>query len=65
MMPPLCLNPQPKECILDMGSSSGRKDHPDGRSPAIWLRSRPVRKNKVRSERLKYNLEKQGAPVPL
>ena len=61
MMPPLCLNPQPKECILDMAAAPGGKTTQIAALSGNLAQITACEKNKVRSERLKYNLEKQGA----
>ena len=61
MMPPLCLNPQPKECILDMAAAPGGKTTQMAALSGNLAQITACEKNKVRSERLRYNLEKQGA----
>lgn len=59
MMPPIVLNPK-QEKILDMAASPG------GKTTEIYNLSNKealitaVEKNPIRSQRLKYNLEKQG-----
>lgn len=58
----LGLNPQPKECILDMAAAPGEERPPQMAALSGNLAQiTACEKNKVRSERLKYNLEKQGA----
>lgn len=61
MIPPIVVNPKEKESILDMAAAPGGKTTQmfslsDGRAMIT-----ACEKNKIRAERLKYNLEKQGA----
>lgn len=61
MLPPLFLNPQPKETILDMTAAPGGKttqlyNLSDGKAMIT-----ACEKNKIRRERLKKNLEIQNA----
>lgn len=61
MIPPIVVNPQEKETILDMAAAPGGKTTQmfslsDGKAMIT-----ACEKNKIRAERLKYNLEKQGA----
>ena len=59
-IPPLLLDPQPNELILDMAASPG------GKTSEICALSNntclvtAIEKNKIRYERLKYNLDKLG-----
>lgn len=61
MLPPVVLEPRPDENILDMAAAPG------GKTTQIAALSRneanitACEKNKIRLDRLKYNLEKQGA----
>lgn len=61
MIPPLVVNPKDKESILDMAAAPG------GKTTQMFSLSNgqamitACEKNKIRAERLKYNLEKQGA----
>lgn len=61
MLPPLFLNPQPKETILDMTAAPG------GKTTQLYNLSEgkamitACEKNKIRRERLKKNLEMQNA----
>jgi len=61
MIPPLVVNPKEKESILDMAAAPG------GKTTQMFSLSNgqamitACEKNKIRAERLKYNLEKQGA----
>ncbi len=64
MIPPIILNPK-NEKILDMAASPG------GKTTEIYNLSNKealitaVEKNKIRSERLKYNIEKQGSKATI
>lgn len=61
MLPPIILSPKENENILDMAAAPG------GKTTQVLALSNgkalitACEKNKVRSERLKYNIEKQGA----
>lgn len=61
MIPPIVVNPKEKESILDMAAAPG------GKTTQMFSLSNgqamitACEKNKIRAERLKYNLEKQGA----
>jgi len=61
MIPPLVVNPKEKESILDMAAAPG------GKTTQMFALSNgqamitACEKNKIRAEKLKYNLEKQGA----
>lgn len=61
MLPPIVLNPKSNENILDMTAAPG------GKTTQIMAISNneaivtACEKNKIRAERLKYNLDKQGA----
>lgn len=61
MIPPIMLNPQKGENILDMAAAPGGKT-----TQMVALSNNEAmitacEKNKIRGERLNYNLEKQGA----
>ena len=61
MLPPLILNPQEKTDILDMAAAPGGKTT---QIAAIVNNNASITAcelNKIRAERLKYNIEKQGA----
>ena len=61
MLPPIVLNPQENENILDMAAAPG------GKTTQIAALSKnkafitACERNKIRGEKLKYNLQKQGA----
>ena len=61
MLPPLILNPQEKTDILDMAAAPGGKTT---QIAAIVNNNASITAcelNKIRAEKLKYNIEKQGA----
>ena len=61
MLPAIILNPQPEENILDMAAAPGGKTT---QIASITLGKSFItacEKNKLRAQRLKYNIEKQGA----
>lgn len=61
MIPPLIVNPKERESILDMAAAPG------GKTTQLTALSNgkamitACEKNKIRADRLKYNLDKQGA----
>lgn len=61
MIPPVLLNPQKGECILDMTAAPGGKTTQMAALSGNRAQITACEKNKVRGERLKYNIEKQGA----
>ena len=61
MLPPLILKPEPQENILDMASAPGGKTTQMSAISKNKAYITACEKNKIRGERLKYNLEKQGA----
>lgn len=61
MIPPVLLNPQKGECILDMAAAPGGKTTQMAALSGNRAQITACEKNKVRGERLKYNIEKQGA----
>ena len=61
MIPPILLNPQGGECILDMAAAPGGKTTQMAALSGDRAQITACEKNKIRAERLKYNIEKQGA----
>ena len=61
MIPPLVVNPKEKENILDMAAAPGGKTTQMASLSNNKAMITACEKNKIRAERLKYNLEKQGA----
>lgn len=61
MLPPIILNPQEGENILDMAAAPGSKTTQMAALSDNKAMITACEMNKVRAERLKYNLEKQGA----
>ena len=61
MIPPVVLAPQKGECILDMAAAPGGKTTQMAALSGNQAQITACEKNKVRGERLKYNIEKQGA----
>lgn len=61
MLPPLILNPKPSENILDMTAAPGSKTTQIACLTNNKALITAVEKNKIRSDRLKYNIKKQGA----
>lgn len=61
MIPPILLEPKEKECILDMAAAPGGKTTQMAALSDGLAQITACEKNKVRAERLKYNLDKQGA----
>lgn len=60
MMPPIILEPKAEENILDMAAAPGGKTTQIAALTKNAAFITACEKNKVRTERLKYNLEKQG-----
>lgn len=60
MMPPIILNPKPKENILDMCSAPGSKTTQMAVISGNQAYITACERNSARAERLKYNIEKQG-----
>ncbi len=60
MLPVMILNPKEKEHILDMTASPGSKTTQIAMQTKNKACITAIEKNKIRSDRLKYNLEKQG-----
>lgn len=61
MLPPLILNPQEKSDILDMAAAPGGKTTQIATIVNNNASITACELNKIRAERLKYNIEKQGA----
>ncbi len=61
MLPPIILSPKENENILDMAAAPGGKTTQISAISNGKALITACEKNKVRSERLKYNIEKQGA----
>lgn len=60
MIPPIILNPKPKENILDMTAAPGGKTTEMCALSKNKAMITACEKNKIRADRLRYNLEKQG-----
>ena len=61
MLPPIVLNPMPKNDILDMAAAPGGKTTQIAALSNNEANITACEINKMRVERLKYNLDKQGA----
>ena len=61
MIPPLILGPRAGECILDMAAAPGGKTTQMAALTGGAAQITACEKNYARAERLRYNLEKQGA----
>ena len=61
MLPPIILNPKENIDILDMTAAPGGKTTEIAALVENKARITAVEMNKIRAEKLKYNLEKQGA----
>ncbi len=61
MIPPVLLEPKAGECILDMAAAPGGKTTQMAALSGGLAQITACEKNPVRAERLKYNLDKQGA----
>ena len=61
MIPPFVVNPKEGENILDMAAAPGGKTTQMANLSNNKAMITACEKNKIRAERLKYNLEKQGA----
>ena len=61
MLPPIILNPKQNMDILDMTAAPGGKTTQIAALVENKSRITAVEMNKIRAERLKYNVEKQGA----
>ena len=60
MLPPIILEPKADENILDMAAAPGGKTTQIASLTGNCAMLTACEKNKIRAERLKYNLEKQG-----
>lgn len=61
MLPPIILNPQPNRDILDMAAAPGGKTTQIAALSNNKAHITACEMNAIRAERLKYNIEKQGA----
>lgn len=61
MIPPIVLNPKPSENILDMCAAPGGKTTQMACLSNNKAFITAIERNKIRGEKLKYNLQKQGA----
>ena len=61
MIPPIVVNPKQNELILDMTAAPGGKTTQMAALSNNTAMITATEKNKIRSDRLKYNIEKQGA----
>jgi NOL1/NOP2/sun family putative RNA methylase len=61
MIPPLVVNPKSNELILDMTAAPGGKTTQIAALSNNTAMITATEKNKIRNDRLKYNIEKQGA----
>lgn len=61
MLPPLVVSPKEKESILDMAAAPGGKTTELSALSNNNALITAIEKDKIRSDRLKYNLNKQGA----
>lgn len=60
MLPPLLLNPSPNDSVLDMAAAPGGKTTQMAAMTGGAAAITACEKNKVRAERLRYNLQRQG-----
>lgn len=60
MLPPILLNPKPEENILDMAAAPGGKTTQIAALSNNKAFITACERNKIRGEKLKYNLQKQG-----
>lgn len=61
MLPPLVVNPQKNESILDMAAAPGGKTTQMAALSGNTALITACEKNKIRAERLQFNLDRQGA----
>ena len=61
MLPPLFLCPNPGETVLDMAAAPGGKTTQMAAMTGDRAQITACEKNAIRAERLRYNLQKQGA----
>ena len=62
MIPPIILEPKENEDILDMTAAPGSKTTQISAMTNGRALITAIEKNKIRAERLRYNIEKSGAP---
>ena len=60
MVPPVVLGPQADECILDMAAAPGGKTTQMAALAGNRAQITACEKNKIRADRLRFNLERQG-----
>ena len=60
MLPPLFLGAEPGECVLDMAAAPGGKTTQIAALAGGKVQITACEMNKIRAERLKFNLERQG-----
>ena len=61
MIPPVLMEPQAGECILDMAAAPGGKTTQMAAISGGKAQITACEKNKIRADRLKYNIDRQGA----
>ena len=61
MVPPVVLEPKENECILDMAAAPGGKTTQMAALSQNRAQITACEKNKIRADRLRFNLERQGA----
>lgn len=61
MIPPVLLDPRARECILDMAAAPGGKTTQMAALSGGRAQITACEKNRVRAERLRFNLDRQGA----
>ena len=61
MVPPVALAPKADECILDMAAAPGGKTTQMAALAENRAQITACEKNKIRADRLRFNLERQGA----
>ena len=61
MLPPIIMNPEPNEDILDMAAAPGGKTTQIAALTENKANITACEMNAIRAERLRYNIEKQGA----
>ena len=61
MVPPVVLRPEADECILDMAAAPGGKTTQMAALSQNRAQITACEKNKIRADRLRFNLERQGA----
>lgn len=61
MVPPIVLEPQAEECILDMAAAPGGKTTQMAALSGNGALITACEKNRIRADRLQFNLDRQGA----